>query len=218
MAIPCWSCSAPREPTDALCPSCHRVQPPPAVRPGERALFDKFAFLGLPRSHRLDEQALEEALRTLSRKLHPDRFARASAQERRFALEQSTRLNDAVKTLRDPVRRAEHLLELRGVMVADDGPRRPGEPAPRKLELPPEFLEQAMEDRERLLDAKLEGDPRALAALAGAARQRRDEALTAVQGFLDSPEPDLAAAALELARLRYTSRYLDEVEGRGTEL
>ena len=113
--VTCWSCGAARAPADALCPSCGKVQAP---SPG--TVRDKFAVLGLPRSFDLDEGQVDERFRALSRKLHPDRFARASAKERRFSLEQTTLLNDAYRTLRDPARRAEHLLELRGVRPVSD--------------------------------------------------------------------------------------------------
>src|SRR5437899_2895742 len=112
----CWSCGVSRAPTDALCPACGKVQPPTPPQ----GVLDKFAVLGLPRAYELDERALEETFRALSRKLHPDRFVRATPRERRFSLEQTTLLNDAYRTLRDPVRRAEHLLALRGVKVAGE--------------------------------------------------------------------------------------------------
>src|SRR5207237_9329058 len=133
----CWSCGASRAPTDALCHGCGKVQPPPPPQ----GVLDKFAVLGLPRAYELDERALEETFRALSRKLHPDRFVRATPRERRFSLEQTTILNDANRTLRDPVKRAEHLLALRGVKVA-------GEERGSSASMPEEFLEQAMEERE----------------------------------------------------------------------
>ena len=156
-------------------------------------------MLGLAPS--FDEPAgLDERFRALSRKLHPDRFARASAQERRFSLEQTTLLNEAYKTLKDPVRRAEHLLALRGIK---------GDP-----KMSPEFLEQTLEDRERLLEAKLSGEP--LDALAAGVREKRDRTLDDVRALVENGG-DLAKAAELLARMRYYARYLDEVEGRSAE-
>src|SRR5437667_4966819 len=149
----CWSCGGAVAASDALCPACGKVQPPPVA--GTQS--DRFATLGFEPS--FDEpDGLDERFRALSRKLHPDRFARATAQERRYSLEQTTRLNEAYKTLKDPVRRAEHLLQLRGIK---------GDP-----KMSPEFLEQTMEDREKLLEAKMSGEP--LDALAGGVREKRD--------------------------------------------
>jgi molecular chaperone HscB len=206
----CWSCGAARAPSEALCPACGKVQPPPPPH----GVPDKFSVLGFPRSYELDEHAVEEAFRALSRKLHPDRFARATPRERRFSLEQTTLLNDAYRTLRDPVKRAEHLLALRGVKVA--GEERGGAAA-----MPQEFLEQALEDREKLLEAKMEGGPEAVARLAEGVRGKRQEAMEEIVRALREQEPtdtQLQRTAELLARLRYYARYLDEVEGRAAEI
>jgi len=213
----CWSCGKERAPAEALCPHCGKVQPPP---PGTRP--DKFAVLGLSRGYQLDDGLLDEKFRALSRKLHPDRFARASPRERRFSLEQTTLLNDAYRTLQSPVRRAEHLLELRGVKVL---------PESQGTALPLEFLEEAMEDREKLLEAKLEGGPEAVEALAAGIRTKRDAAMDELARIFaaleaqgarpeaaDLADPTLAQAAGLLARLRYFARYLDDALGRDPEI
>jgi molecular chaperone HscB len=206
----CWSCGAARAPTDALCRSCAKVQPPPPPK----GVLDKFAVLGFPRTYDLDEHALEESFRSLSRKLHPDRFARASPRERRFSLEQTTILNDAYRTVRDPVKRAEHLLELRGMKVA-------GEERGSGTNMPQEFLEQAMEDREKLLEARMEGGGEAVERLARGVRSKRQETMDEIARLLREPcaaETELQRTAQLLARLRYYARYLDEVEGRAAEM
>ena len=192
----CWSCGSELAAGDALCPSCAKVQPPAPTGAGP----DKFALLGLEPS--FDEPpGLDEKFRALSRKLHPDRFARATPRERRYSLEQTTLLNDAYKTVKDPVRRAEHLLALRGIKVE---PR-----------MSPEFLEQTLEDREKLLEAKTSGEP--LDPLAAAVREKRDRTLSQVRELVENGG-DLAQAAELLARMRYYARYLDEVEGRPVEI
>jgi molecular chaperone HscB len=164
-------------------------------------------------SPRWDSRARTTCIRSrwLSRKLHPDRFARATPQERRFSLEQTTLLNDAYRTLKDPVRRAEHLLELRGVRMGEGS----------KVELPPEFLERALEDRERLVEAKIEGGPGAVEVLAREVQGRRDATLSRIAQQLraleNGSQADLAPVTQLISQLRYYARYLDEVEGRPTE-
>jgi molecular chaperone HscB len=192
----CWHCGGEKSPAEAICPSCGKVQPPPPR--GTKA--DKFALLGVAPG--FDEPVgLHENFRALSRKLHPDRFARASSQERRFSLDQTTLLNDAYKTLKDPVRRAEHLLELRGMS---------GE-----VKMSPDFLEETLGDREKLLEAKESGQP--LDALAQAVREKRDRTLAEVRELVKGGA-DLSKAAELLARMKYYARYLDEVEGRSAEI
>jgi molecular chaperone HscB len=193
----CWNCRKEVAAADPLCAACGKVQP---ASPAGGQL-DKFALLGFPPAFELDSAALDDNFRTLSRKLHPDRFARATPRERRYSLEQTTLLNDSYKTLKDPVRRAEHLLALRGIK---------GDP-----KMSPEFLEQTMEDREKLLEAKMSGEP--LDALAAGVREQRDRTLREVRELVENGG-DLAHAAELLARMRYYARYLDEVEGRSVEL
>src|SRR3982750_2943515 len=168
----CWSCGAARAPGDALCPSCGKVQPPP---PGIAP--DKFTVLGLPRRYDLDGTTLDEQFRALSRKLHPDRFARASAKERRFSLEQTTLVNDAYRTLRDPARRAQHLLALGGVRPVSD------------TAMPEEFLEEAMADREKLLEARMDGGNDGVEQLAAGIRAKRDSAMDEIERVLREPDP-----------------------------
>ncbi|HYS09550.1 MAG TPA: Fe-S protein assembly co-chaperone HscB [Myxococcales bacterium] len=192
----CWSCGHEHAAEDPICPACGKVQPPA----GPGAQLDKFALLGLTPS--FDEPpGLGDQFRSLSRKLHPDRFARATPQERRYSLEQTTLLNDAYKTIKDPVRRAEHLLALRGIK---------GDP-----KMSPDFLEQTLEDREKLAEAKLSGQP--LDGLAADVREKRDRTLQQVKALVENGG-DLARAAELLARMRYYARYLDEVEGRSVEI
>ena len=71
---------------------------------------DYFSFLGLEPKLTLDGAALQRRFYELSRQYHPDRFATKPAQLRREAEEKTALLNDAFRTLKDPVRRAEYVL------------------------------------------------------------------------------------------------------------
>ena len=98
-------------------------------------VMDYFEVFGLPRSLSLDGASLQKRFYELSRRYHPDGFARASALERQKAEEASAELNDAYRTLRDPVRRAEYLLKLNGFEIGEQ----------RGSDVPPELLEEAFE-------------------------------------------------------------------------
>ena len=97
-----------------FCGACGRIQPLSA----EVNYFEVFA---LPRKLRLDTAALEREFYRLSRRLHPDVYARASQQEQEWSLANSSFLNDAYRTLKDPVKRTEYLLKLEGIVSADQG-------------------------------------------------------------------------------------------------
>lgn len=105
----CWSCGTMR--AVHFCASCGKVQPPVPV--------DYFTFFGFPRKLNLDASALEKEFYALSRRLHPDLFAQANPEERAFSLEQSSMLNDAYRTLKDPIKRTEYLLRLEGVELEE---------------------------------------------------------------------------------------------------
>jgi molecular chaperone HscB len=105
-------------------------------------LDDYFAFLGLPRRLDIDMALLEQRFRELSRQYHPDYFYNAPAKERLAALEQSSHLNDAYRTLRHLVSRIEYLLGLEGLALS-----KPGDTSPK---VPPSLLEEVFALNEEL--------------------------------------------------------------------
>ncbi|CAN5425479.1 co-chaperone HscB [soil metagenome] len=110
---------------------------------------DFFTFFTLPRKLHVDTSALEKAFYTLSRKLHPDRFAAKPLAEQEAALAQSSLLNDAYRTLKDPILRTQYLLTLEGVELeeqsktATEAARTSG--TEKKQIVPPELLEEVFE-------------------------------------------------------------------------
>src|SRR5205807_1489382 len=135
----CWSCHQPV--SGHFCSSCGKIQ---AAQP-----TDYFSFFSLPRKLNIDLANLEREFYRLSRKLHPDLFARASAQEQEWSTEKTSQLNDAYRTLKDPIARTEYLLELEGVKLeeqsrnATDAARQTG--GEKKQVVPPDLLEEVFE-------------------------------------------------------------------------
>jgi molecular chaperone HscB len=135
----CWSCGTMR--AVHFCSSCGKVQPPRPV--------DYFTFFALPRKLNVDTTDLEREFYELSRKLHPDLSARADKREQEWSLEQSSLLNDAYRTLKDPIKRTEYLLRLEGVELeeqskaATEKARATGEI--KKQVVPPDLLEEVFE-------------------------------------------------------------------------
>ena len=135
----CWSCGAMR--VAQFCSACGKVQPPTPV--------DYFSYFGLPPKLNLDVITLEKDFYQLSRKLHPDLNARAGSKEQEWSLEQSSRLNDAYRTLKDPIKRTQYLLHLEGIQLeeqskaATEQARASGEA--KKQIVPPDLLEGVFE-------------------------------------------------------------------------
>lgn len=134
-----------------FCESCGKVQPAVPV--------DYFTFFALPRKLNLDVKTLEKGFYELSRKLHPDISARASTQEQEWSLEQSSLLNDAYRTLRDPIKRTQYFLKLEGVELeeqskaATEQARATGEV--KKQIVPPDLLEEVFELNMQLEELKM---------------------------------------------------------------
>jgi molecular chaperone HscB len=107
--VACWSCSVAHNESTLFCPDCSKIQPPFAG--------DYFSVFGLTPRLSIDLSALEQEFYRLSRKLHPDRFARASENEKQWSLADTALLNDAYRTLKDPLRRTEYVLKLEGASL-----------------------------------------------------------------------------------------------------
>jgi len=96
---------------------------------------DYFQIFDLPRRLSIDSNDLEKRFYALSRELHPDRFARKSIAEQERALEDSASLNDAYRTLREPIARALYLLKIEGFDIGEQGSK----------DVPPDLLEEVFE-------------------------------------------------------------------------
>jgi molecular chaperone HscB len=121
---------------------------------------DYFTFFGLPRKLDLDVNALERDFYELSRKLHPDLNARAGSQEQEWSLQQSSLLNDAYRTLKDPIKRTQYLLRLEGVELeeqsksATEQARSTGQI--KKQIVPPDLLEEVFELNMQLEELRMQ--------------------------------------------------------------
>ena len=160
-----------------------------------------FDLFGLQPAFAVDEERLERAYREIQSRVHPDRFAHAGDAERRASLQWTTRVNEAYRTLRNPVARATHLLALNGVDVAFET----------NTAMPADFLTEQMGLREALEDATGTKNPTALDQLGKriAADQRKLEARLAER--LDS-ERDYAGAADLVRELKFLEKLEAEID------
>ena len=174
--VACWSCSIGHNDVTLFCPHCSKIQPPPGG--------DYFSVFGLKPHLQLDLPALEAEFHRLSRKLHPDRFARALDNEKQWSLADTALLNDAYRTLKDPLRRTEYLLKLLG---AEIGPGHDGK-EDKTARTPADLLEEVFELNMQLEEMRMarrmgEEDPALQAALS--------EAKAKFTGLLEAVDWDL---------------------------
>jgi molecular chaperone HscB len=205
----CWACNATLAESPLLCPSCGKVQRASDV--------DYFRVFGLPRSLSLDASLLEQEFHRLSRKLHPDRFARASENEQQASLANTALLNDAYRTLRDPVQRTEYLLRLEGLKIGEEHSGK-GKSVDRQppADLLEEVFELNMQLEEMRMNQKMGENDSALQADLIAARNKFQSLLDGVDGDLavngaqwDAGDKETRdAAAKMMAALLDRRRYL----------
>ena len=166
-ALECRTCGAGAPVDEHFCPNCSRI-----LALGRHG--DYFAFLGLPRRLTIAPQDLEQRFRELSRKFHPDYYYNAPPAERLASLERSSYLNDAYRTLRNPVSRVEHLLAIEGLPSTSFG---------QGGKVPPALLEEVFalnEELDEIRELRESGaDSTSLSARLSKARQpidrKRDE-------------------------------------------
>ena len=196
-----------------FCESCGKVQPPVPV--------DYFSFFGLPPKLNLDVAALEKDFYDLSRKLHPDLNASTRSAEQEWSLEQSSMLNDAYRTLKDPLKRTAYLLHLEGVELeeqsksATEQARATGEI--KKQIVPPDLLEEVFELNMQLeelrMNKKMGDDDPALIAEIGkqklALEAKHEELLQELQTYwktwdslIDRSQAGSPATSEERAQVR----------------
>jgi molecular chaperone HscB len=156
-----------------------------------------FELFGLDPAFALDVGRLESAYRDIQSKVHPDRYAQAGDAERRASMQMTTRVNEAYRTLKNPVQRAKYLLELHGVDVGFET----------NTAMPPEFLMEQMELREALESAR---DAAALGMLERVIAEKK-RSLEAQIAHCTDMAKDYAAAAGPVRKLMFLDRLDEEV-------
>lgn len=163
-----------------------------------------FELFGVPERFAQDRAQLDARWKELQRQAHPDRFAAQGPAAQRVALQWSVRINEAYQRLKDPLKRAMYLCELRGAPID----------AENNTAMPAEFLMEQMEWREALEEAHDEGD---LEVLEQRLARARRQALQRLAELLDA-EGDAHAAAQEARALMFIERFGQDVEARLEQL
>ncbi|MBF0138285.1 MAG: Fe-S protein assembly co-chaperone HscB [Magnetococcus sp. DMHC-1] len=178
--------------------------------------MDYFALFGMPPAFQVDRNQLDTVYREKQQLFHPDRFALRSIQERRYSLEQVTQLNEAWRTLRDPLQRGEYLLRL--LEGGDLSPSPAGNEE--NMAGDPEFLLEVMEMREALamITPSHATASQQLAALRQDVEQRIAAEISAVNDALTAAWAESSASSARehakrhIKRLRYHKRFVEELD------
>jgi len=161
---------------------------------------DDFSLFGLPQRQAQTRADIDARWKALQAKVHPDRFSAEGASSQRLAMQWAVRVNEAHQRLRDPLRRAAYLCELRGAALQ----------ANENTRMPASFLMEQMAWREGLDEAE------GLAAVEqiDAEVAAREQALLADVALLLDEKNDAAAAAEQVRALMFINRFRSDIDKR----
>jgi len=160
-----------------------------------------FELFDLAPRYALDPAQLEHSYKQLQSLVHPDRHAQAAQAEQRASMQWTTRVNDAYRTLKDPVQRAKHILELHGVDVAFET----------NTQMPTDFLMQQLEAREQLEEAIQKKDAGFLDSLRENLAGKRTLLEKQIGESIDARK-DYGAAAHLVRKLMFLQKIDDEID------
>ena len=161
---------------------------------------DDFELFDLPARFAQDITVIDARWKQLQRQAHPDRFADQGQAAQRLAMQWSVRINEARQRLKNPIKRAAYLCELRGAPIR----------AHDNTAMPAEFLMQQIELRQTLEEAE---GPAALQALANQIQTQKAQLLQQLELSLDE-QSDVAQAALQVRALMFVDRFAQEIDAR----
>lgn len=161
---------------------------------------DDFSLFGLPQRYAQDRAEVDARWKALQARVHPDKFAAEGAASQRLAMQWAVRVNEAHQRLRDPLKRAAYLCELRGAALQ----------AHSNTRMPASFLMEQMSWRESLDEARTAAEVEAIDAEVAA---REAALLNEVQRLLDD-ECDAAAAAEQVRALMFIHRFRADIDQR----
>jgi molecular chaperone HscB len=159
-----------------------------------------FELFELPKQFEQSRELIDARWKELLRQAHPDKFAAQGAAAQRLAMQWSVRINEAHQRLKNPLKRAAYLCELRGSPIR----------AHDNTAMPAEFLMQQIQHREALEEAD---SPAALQSLADEIQAQKAQLLQQLEASLDQ-QADAAQAAQQVRALMFVERFAQEIDAR----
>ena len=160
-----------------------------------------FSLLNLPKQFDLSPEALEQAWKQASSRVHPDRFATASAAEKRVAVQWASRVNDAYQTLKNPLSRAAYMCELEDFPIQAESNTAMGT----------EFLMTQMHWREQLDDVRTDPQHNGLTELLQEIQAKQLELFDEMKNLIDARQ-DYASAAKRVREWMFVNKMHQEVK------
>ncbi|MGB0893519.1 MAG: co-chaperone HscB [Parashewanella sp.] len=162
-----------------------------------------FELFGFNTDYSIDQTQLSERYRELQRLVHPDKFANNSEQEKLLAIQKTAQINDGYQTLKDPICRAEHILQLRGIDISHET----------TTVKDTSFLMQQMQWREDIEDIQTHADPHtAIDHLAASFNEYKKTIFAELTSSLDkNNRSDNQLVAEQIRKLKFMAKLQDEL-------
>ena len=166
-----------------------------------------FELFDIPVSYDVDLDKVQQQYMSLQKQVHPDKFSSGTDQEKRISMQQTSWINEALATLKDPVARATYLLKLKGTDINLEN----------ETTMDAGFLMQQLEVRERLESIRSEDDP--LDSLEQMSKQLKSSMKDMMHSFSQSFETDKIDDAREwIRKLQFMQKALKEVDTLSADL
>lgn len=167
---------------------------------------DYFQFYELPVQFNPDQQAIKAKFYALSKQFHPDFYANESQEKQDEVLSLATLNNKAYQTLSHAKKRLKYVLEMKGIVKADES-----------YQLPQSFLMEMMEVNEVLMDLEFEPDAektnqirQEVESIQNALTDELNSLMEQFDGAADHPE----ALLLSIKDNFYRQKYIDRIKER----
>lgn len=206
----CWHCGG--DISGHFCTDCNKIQPLAADS-------NYFSFFELPQHYHIDTAQLERRFYQLSRQFHPDFFGQTSEAEQQYSVACASMLNDAYRTLKDSLRRANYLLELQGIK-SNQKAKTPADLLAEVFELN-EQLEELREAKSANETSNMNSLKQQLRDMEGSLQERAEglhnQMNTAFTRFDESGDRELKKAALTevnevLSQMNYINNLINDIE------
>lgn len=171
-----------------------------------------FDLFELPLSLKVDKAYNLRTFYALSRAHHPDQFTLSSADEQEQALQMSTQINTAKKTLDDRHLRLDYVLRLKQILNDDE-----------KFSLPPAFLSDMMDINEQIMDLNMEPNEALQTSILSQLQSLEESLYQPLARFfeadvLQASEEELQQLKVYYYKMKYLHRIRENLAGREPEL
>ncbi len=161
-----------------------------------------FELYQMPVSLTTDKATLKKTFYELSRRYHPDFFTGAPQEEQAAVLDMSSMVNKGFKVLQNDDETIKYVLQLKGLLVEEE-----------KYELPPDFLMEMLELSEQMMEARMEGDEAAMAAVQQQIENVQTEIYEPVKGIVEHYKEGITTEKelLQVKEYYYKKKYLTRI-------